>query len=160
VFKNPAWNYKSLNFDADMAATDAIEAGIVNATTPDLRPFAKEGGKLIHYHGWADPQIPTGSSVDFHAHATKNLGGRAADTYRLFMVPGMAHCGGGTGTSTFDMLTALESWVEKGAAPASIPASRVVNGALDRTRALCVYPQRAAYKGTGDVNDAANFVCK
>jgi feruloyl esterase len=160
VFKNPAWDYKSLNFDADMTAAAAIEAGIVNATTPDLRPFAKEGGKLIHYHGWADPQIPAGSSVDFHAHATKNLGNRAADTYRLFMVPGMAHCGGGTGTSTFDMLTALEGWVEKGTAPASIPATRVVNGVVDRARALCVYPQRATYKGTGDVNDAANFVCK
>jgi feruloyl esterase len=72
----------------------------------------------------------------------------------------MAHCGGGVGTSTFDMLTALEQWVETKKAPDSIPASRVVNGAVVRTRPLCPYPQVATYKGSGNTDDAANFVCK
>jgi feruloyl esterase len=76
------------------------------------------------------------------------------------MVPGMGHCGGGDGPSTFDMLTALEQWVEKGKAPDFIPASHVTNGQADRTRKLCAYPQVAAYSGSGDPNDAANFVCR
>jgi feruloyl esterase len=76
------------------------------------------------------------------------------------MVPGMGHCGGGDGTSTFDMLSALEQWVEKGSAPDRINASHMTNGTADRTRPLCPYPQVAAYKGSGDTNDAANFICR
>jgi len=83
----------------------------------------------------------------------------AADFYRMFMVPGMAHCGGGVGTSTFDALTPLVQWVEKGTAPATIPASRVVNGSVVRTRPLCPYPQTAIYKGAGSTDDATNFSC-
>jgi len=82
------------------------------------------------------------------------------NNYRLFMVPGMGHCGGGDGTATFDMLAALEQWVEKSTAPAQIPASRVVDGRADRTRPLCPYPQVASYKGTGSTDEASSFVCK
>jgi feruloyl esterase len=82
------------------------------------------------------------------------------DEYRLFMVPGMGHCGGGDGTSTFNMIGALEQWVEDGKAPDSIPASRVRNGVADRTRPLCPYPQVAAYRGSGSTDDAASFVCR
>ena len=85
---------------------------------------------------------------------------RISSSYRLFMVPGMAHCGGGTGTSTFDMVTALEQWVEGKKAPESIPASRSDGGKVVRTRPLCAYPQTASYKGTGSTDDASNFVCK
>ena len=93
---------------------------------------------------------------------TQALGGadKVNSNYRLFMVPGMGHCGGGDGTATFDMLSALEQWVEKGTAPDQIPASRTVEGRVDRTRPLCSYPKVAAYKGTGDTADASNFVCK
>ena len=83
-----------------------------------------------------------------------------SDRYRLFMVPGMGHCGGGDGTSTFNMISALEQWVEDGQAPDSIPASRVRNGVVDRTRPLCPYPQVAAYKGSGSTDEAANFACR
>ncbi len=86
--------------------------------------------------------------------------GKVMDSYRLFMVPGMNHCGGGPGTTTFDMLAALEQWVEKKQAPSQIPASRVVEGKVERTRPLCPYPQVATYKGSGSTDDAANFVCK
>ena len=82
------------------------------------------------------------------------------DNYRLFMVPGMAHCGGGDGTANFDMLAALEQWVEQGKAPDRIEAARVRNGQTDRTRPLCPYPQTANYKGSGSIDDTANFVCK
>jgi feruloyl esterase len=91
---------------------------------------------------------------------TMGSGRSVSENYRLFMVPGMAHCGGGTGTSTFDMLAALEQWVEDRKDPASIPASRVISGKTVRTRPLCPYPQIAAYKGSGSVDEAANFVCK
>jgi len=90
------------------------------------------------------------------------LGGasRINNSQRLFMVPGMAHCGGGEGTSTFDMLAAIEQWVENGKAPEQIPASRVADGQVVRTRPLCPYPQVAVYKGSGSTDEAASFVCK
>ena len=78
----------------------------------------------------------------------------------MFMVPGMFHCGGGVGTSTFDSATPLMKWVEQGEAPASIPAARIVNGQTVRTRPLCPWPQVAKYKGSGSIDDAANFTCQ
>ena len=162
VFKDPGWNYQTLNFDSHMALVDRIENGAINAMDPNLKPFVARGGKLIQYHGWADQQIPSGSSVEYYQKVLDTMGGarQVQSNYRLFMVPGMGHCGGGDGTSTFDMLTALEQWVEKGSAPDRIHASHVTNGTADRTRPLCPYPQAAAYKGSGDPNDAASFSCR
>src|SRR6185295_10052717 len=162
VFNNPNWDYKTLNFDGDWARVEAIEKGNINAMDPNLKPFFARGGKLIHYHGWADQQIPSGSSVDYYQTVLDTNGGvnKVKENYRMFMVPGMGHCGGGDGPASFDMLAALEQWVEKGKAPDSIPAAHMTNGQPDRTRILCPYPQVATYKGTGDSNDAANFVCK
>lgn len=90
------------------------------------------------------------------------MGGAAktSDWLRLFMAPGMAHCGGGEGPNSFDALTALEQWVEKRKAPDQVLASHSTNGTVDRTRPLCVYPRVARYKGAGSIDDAANFVCK
>jgi feruloyl esterase len=160
VFKSPTWDYKTLNFDSDWALTEKIEGGAINAQNPDLKGFISRGGKLIHYHGWADTQIPTGSSLDYYLSVVKTMGGadRIHGNYRMYLVPGMAHCGGGSGTATFDMLAALEQWVEKGVAPDSIPAARVANGQTKRTRPLCAYPHVATYKVSGRVDDAANFV--
>jgi Tannase and feruloyl esterase len=162
VFNDPKWDYKTLNFDSDMAKVDKIEDGNINAMDPNLKAFFARGGKLIQYHGWADPQIPSGSSVDYYQSVLDTMGGidKVKGNYRLFMVPGMGHCGGGDGPASFDMLAALEQWVEKGKAPDAIPASHLTNGQPDRTRILCPYPQVASYKGAGDPNDAANFVCK
>ena len=162
VFKDPAWNYKTLNFDADMALVDKIEGGAINAMDPNLKPFLARGGKLIQYHGWADQQIPSGSSVGYYESVLDTMGGarQVHEGYRLFMVPGMGHCGGGDGTASFDMLAALEQWVEKGKAPDQITAAHVTNGASDRTRPLCPYPQVATYRGSGSTDDAANFVCR
>jgi tannase/feruloyl esterase len=162
VFNNPAWDYKTLNFDNDMTLVDKIEGGAINAMNPDLKPFFAHGGKLIQYHGWADQQIPSGSSVTYYQSVLDTMGGvnKVKANYRLFMVPGMGHCGGGDGPNNFDMLTALEQWVENNKVPDQIIASRVANGKTDRTRPLCAYPQVATYKGTGSTDDAANFVCK
>jgi feruloyl esterase len=162
VFRNPEWDYRTFHFDADLARTDDQTKAILNAMNPDLRPFIDHGGKLIQYHGWNDPQIEPESSVVYYQSVLKALGGAAAigDSYRLFMVPGMAHCGGGEGTSTFDMLSALENWVERGIRPDRVQGSRVRDGKVDRTRPLCPYPEIAVYKGAGNTNDAASFFCE
>jgi feruloyl esterase len=162
VFKNPSWDYKTLNYDSDMSLVESVEKGNINAMDPNLKPFLSRGGKLIQYHGWADQQIPSGTSPEYYTAVTQALGGadKVKSGYRLFMVPGMGHCGGGDGTATFDMLTALEQWVEKKQAPDQIPASRIVDGRADRTRPLCPYPQVAAYKGSGSTDAASSFVCK
>ena len=162
VFQDPDWDYKTFNFATDVARTEKADKGIMNARNPDLSAFQKHGGKMIQYHGWADPQITPGSSVNYYKNVLETMGGasKVQDFYRLFMVPGMAHCGGGEGTSNFDMLAAMEQWVEKSKAPDQVPASRMKNGQVDRTRPLCPYPQVAQYKGTGSIDDAANFSCK
>jgi feruloyl esterase len=160
VKQDPNFDYKNVNFDADMTA--ALKAGsAIDATDPNLKAFYDRGGKIIQYHGWGDPQISSRSSVTYYEAVAKANGGmkKVAENHRLFMVPGMAHCGGGDGTSTFEMLDYLTRWVEKKEAPASVTASRVVNGQTVRTRPLCPYPSTAQYKGTGSTDEAANFAC-
>ncbi len=159
VFADPGWDFRKFDFDADAART--IEASVdLNALDPDLRKFSTRGGKLIQYHGWSDPQIAPESSVEYYHTVLERMGASgAAEFYRLFMVPGMAHCGGGDGTSNFDMLTALERWVEQKHAPEQIAAARVREGKTDRTRPLCRFPEVARYKGTGSTDEAANFTC-
>jgi feruloyl esterase len=170
VFQDAAWNYKALNFDSDVERTMRAEAGALNAMDPNLKPFLSHG-KLIQYHGWSDPQIAPFTSVQYFQSVLAAMGDQSNvaavsgqlkvnDAYRLFMIPGMAHCGGGDGTSTFDMLTALEQWVEKGKAPDQVPASRIRAGKPDRTRPLCPWPQVAVYNGTGSTDEAVNFTCK
>ena len=162
VFQDPSWDYKTFNFDSDLARTAEAEKGLLNATNPNLSGFMDRGGKLIQYHGWSDPQIAPSSSVEYYKNVLETSGGAAKvqKSYRLFMVPGMAHCRGGDGTSSFDMLSALQQWVENGKAPDRIDASRVRNGITDRTRPLCPYPQLAVYTGTGSTDQASNFSCK
>ncbi len=160
VFEDENWDYKTLNWDSDMEKT-LQKGAATNALDPNLKPFFANGGKIIQYHGWSDPQISPRSSVMYFDSMVKANGGldKVEENYRLFMVPGMAHCGGGEGTSTFDMLTALEEWVYDDAAPARIEASRERNGKVDRTRPLCPYPQVAKYKGSGSTDESANFAC-
>ena len=162
VFKDPTWDYKTFKFETDVARTEKAYGGILNALDPGLKKFAARGGKLIQYHGWADPQIAPGSSVNYYKDVVQTFGDpdKVHNFYRLFMVPGMAHCGGGDGASTFDMLAALEGWVEKGQAPDRVPASRINEGRVDRTRPLCPYPQVSQYKGTGSTDVDANFQCE
>jgi feruloyl esterase len=162
VFKNPDWDYKTLNYDSDIALADMIDNGIDNATDPNLKGYFERGGKLLQYHGWSDQLIAPMNSPNYYASVEKSMGNAAKvrDSYRLFMAPGMSHCQGGEGPSNFDMLTALEQWVEQGKAPDRIVASHMTGGKADRTRPLCPYPQSAVYNGKGSKDDAQNFTCK
>jgi feruloyl esterase len=150
VFQDPNWDFQTLPFNDGRK----LDPGGINAKDPDLSAFRKRGGKLIHYHGWSDPQIPPASSVDYYQSVLEKMGKSVPEFYRLFMVPGMAHCGGGQGVNTFDMVGALEQWVEHGQAPARIPASN-----KERTRPLCAFPEVSRYKGSGNPDDAASFTC-
>jgi feruloyl esterase len=158
VFKDEKWDPKALNYDADVDTADKTATGL-NAVHADLLKFTSRGGKLLIYHGWSDPGIPPFNSVNYYRSVLKATPG-ASGSVRLFMVPGMAHCGGGDGTSTFDMVAAADRWVETKMAPVEIPASRMVDGKVVRTRPLCAYPTVATYKGTGSTDEAANFICK
>jgi feruloyl esterase len=159
AFGRPNANYDWLTFDVatDLDKIQASQA-LLDATDPDLSRFRARGGKIVSYFGWADPALNPLMGVGYYESVIRAMG-PPTDFYRLFMVPGMAHCAGGAGTSTFDALTPLVQWVEKGVAPATIPASRVVDGKVVRTRPLCPYPQTAIYKGSGSTDDAANFTC-
>jgi feruloyl esterase len=158
VFKDPNWDPKSLNYDEHVAQAAKGDNLIFDADSPNLSAFTRRGGKLIMYQGWGEPGIPPANLVKYYGQVQEKTS-NARDSVRLFMVPGMGHCGGGTGVNTFDMVTQLDQWVRSGKVPASVPASRVRNGASDRTRPLCAYPQIAIYKGSGSLDDAANFVC-
>jgi feruloyl esterase len=161
VFKDPNWDWKSFDFDKDAARGDRPENVIMNATNPDMNAFFSHGGKLLLYHGWSDNQVPTPNTIKYYNAVVKNLGGasKAADKVRLFLAPGMGHCGGGEGPNVFDKVAPLERWVEQGKAPDTLVASHVTDGKVDRTRPLCPYPQVVKYKGTGSIDDAANFAC-
>jgi len=132
---------------------------VLDATDPDLTAFRRRGGKLLMYFGWADPQLNPRMGLEYYQDVVAKMGPSTPEFARLFMVPGMFHCGGGIGTSTFDSATPLVNWVEKGEPPAAIPAARIVNNKTVRTRPLCPWPEFARYKGSGSVDDASNFTC-
>jgi feruloyl esterase len=161
VFSDPNWNWRTFDLDRDTARADAAGHGVLAAVNPDLSAFAQRGGKLLTYHGWSDPSIAPQASINFYRStlaATRPPAG-SPDWIRLFMVPGMGHCSGGEGPDTFDMVAALEAWVEHDTPPARIIASKIRNGNVERTRPLCAFPQQARYTGTGSLDDAASFTC-
>jgi feruloyl esterase len=156
----PAPTFKALNFNFD---TDPQRLSVtgpeLDADNPDLSPFVAHGGKIIWWHGMADPSTPITDIVRYYnrmSAATKGVSDPASFA-RIFAAPGVGHCGGGPGLDNFPALDALMNWVELQAAPTSMVATgTAVPG---RSRPICVWPQWASYKGSGDINDAANFIC-
>jgi len=177
VYGNPDWQFRSFDPDRDVKAADDRMAKHLNATDPDLSAFEKRGGKLIPFHGWADAAIPAINAINYYESVQAKMGaGKTNEFVRLYMVPGMEHCGGGPGPNVFGQFgtpnadrfhnidAALEAWVEQGTAPAEIIATKYntnndARSGVARTRPLCTWPQLAKYKGTGSTDDAANFVC-
>jgi feruloyl esterase len=184
VFEDPNWDFRTMDFDRDVRIADLKTGAILNATSADLRSFRAAGGKLIQYHGWGDAAIPAPSSIEYYESVrtflskypdARTQGSRPTeDFYRLFLVPGMAHCGGGIGPNRFgngpsvsridpesDAFSALERWVERGIAPDQIIGTGTVadDPSKTLTRPLCPYPNVARYRGSGDINDAASFAC-
>ena len=161
VFKDPGWDWRTFDLERDLAIAVKADNGTINAVNPDLRAFVEHGGKLLMYHGWSDQMAPPRASINYYSSVLDKMGGEAktAGWIRLFMVPGMAHCGGGEGPNGFDVVNTLDQWVEQGKAPDQILASRSTVGKVDRTRPLCPYPKTARYKGSGSTDDAANFEC-
>jgi Tannase and feruloyl esterase len=178
VYEKADWDYRTFALGPALEAAEAKTGSALDATDPDLRPFAERGGKLILYHGWDDPAIPALSTVGYYRSVVARIGQGAADrSVRLYMVPGMQHCGGGPGADSFgeyfgmpatdaahDVRLALEQWVEKGLAPSALIAAKPeAAGPTPRpklTRLLCPYPATATYDGTGDTTDASSYACR
>ena len=153
-------NWNGMNFDLDKDLALAVEnAGFIDAINPDLSKFKARGGKLLMYHGWADPGPAPQNTINYYSKVIQKTGGKADDWMRLFLLPGVGHCGGGVGPDRADLVTPLEKWRESGTAPSQIVASRTRNGQIDMTRPLCPYPQIAKWNGTGSSDEAKNFVC-
>lgn len=159
----PPFSATSMDVDAraDAAASSSADVLTATATWTNLNTFSKRGGKLAFFHGVSDPWFSALDTIDYYERMTKANGGpeQVMSWSRLYLAPGMGHCGGGTAAlDSFDLLSAMVDWVEKGSAPASVAATgRAFPG---RSRPLCAYPQHAHYKGQGDTQDAKNFECR
>jgi feruloyl esterase len=154
----PTYDSSQFDYDRDVALVSRWSK-LADAKDPDLSKFRKSGGKLIMTYGWADTILQPLMGVNYYEAVVKTNGKSTTDFARLFMAPGMAHCGGGIGPDRNDAVTAVIDWVEKGKAPDQLIASKVINGQVARTRPLCAYPQVARYNGQGSIDDAANFSC-
>lgn len=175
VYQNPDWDPGTYNIHDALKLADQNLAQALNANDADLEPFTKAGGKLILYQGWNDPAVPALSTLDYYNGVTKSLGQRRTDAFvRLYMVPGMQHCGGGSGPADFgqdpsgprgdashDIFTALEQWVELGRAPGRLIAVKRLPGmaAPLMTRPICPYPEAIKYTGKGSTSQASSFIC-
>jgi feruloyl esterase len=184
LFEQKNWDFRTLDFDKDIAFSDRKVSPVIDSINPDLRSFRDHGGKLIQYHGWSDALIPPGGSVVYYENVAafmskypdprRDSATPVESFYRLFMIPGMAHCYGGAGPTAiaptddadatdpkFDLMLSLEQWVEKGIAPEMVIGSGKAPNDPTKTmsRPICPYPQVTRYKGKGDTNEAASFEC-
>ncbi|MFT4112137.1 tannase/feruloyl esterase family alpha/beta hydrolase [Silvibacterium sp.] len=180
VYDDPHWDWKSFTLDKAIVDATRKTALDLNASDPDLRPFAARGGKLILYHGWNDPAISPLSTIQYY-ESVRKVDPAYASYVRLFLVPGMQHCMNGPGPSSFgqfgwapgtgpddaqhNLYRALEDWVNQGPAPDSVIAAKIdaESGAkpgITMTRPLCAYPEQAHYNGHGDPAQASSFTCR
>jgi feruloyl esterase len=158
VFNDPNWDYSTYNF-ANWKKDSALAASFLNATNPDLRAFNSRGGKLILWHGWADPALTPLASIRYHEQVYAR-DANAASYFRTFLMPGVLHCGGGAGPDNADWTEAIVQWVEQGKAPERVVATKTQGSTVTRSRPLCPYPQKAVYNGSGSTDDEKNFSCR
>jgi feruloyl esterase len=154
----PGYDYRTFDFARDPPML-AAWGEQVDAKDTDLSHFRARGGKLLMTYGWADPVLQPLAGVRYYEQAVERNGARTGDFFRLFMVPGMTHCSGGNGTDSFDSMTAMVNWVEKGKAPDMLIARHMNGGQAVRSRPLCPYPQVARYAGRGSIDEAGSFHC-
>lgn len=177
VYQNPAWNFRTFNFDRDVAVLDAKLGPVRNAPDANLKSFKDRGGKLLLYHGWSDADIAPLSTISYYQNVVAKIGQPSSREFvRVYMVPGMQHCGGGPGVTVlgavpesgadpqYGIQVVLERWVERNAAPAEIMATKYKRSGdpesgVAGTRPICPYPEVARYKGTGSTEEAASFSC-
>ncbi len=180
VFDDAKWKVSQFNFDKDVATVEAKVGGVLTAGNPDLKPFQSHGGKLVIYHGWNDGSPPPLHSVQYYQRVAEKMGGvdKTREFFRLFMIPGMMHCGLGEGPNLFgnafdlkpvadpehDIFLALQTWVEKGTAPDHIVATKYPDDDRSKPKAMsrpvCAYPQQAKWDGKGDTSEAASWKCE
>jgi hypothetical protein len=178
VTGDPKWNAQTVDIQAMLKLSQEKSAADLDATNPDLSKFSARGGKLILYHGWNDPAISPWNTIAYYKQVLQIMGEeKAAGFTRLYMAPGMEHCIGGPGPSSFGqfgtgttkgeqygLFDSLQDWVEKGAPAEDVFATKFAPGADGKmkavmTRPLCAFPKVARYKGTGDGNDSGSFEC-
>jgi feruloyl esterase len=158
--QDPNWDPMTFDLETDLALA-LKNAGFVEANDPDLAKFKARGGKLLLYHGWADPGPAPENTINYYDAVNRKLGGTQDDWMRLFLMPGVGHCGGGVGPDQADFLGALERWREQGVAPGQIIATRPSGrgAASPMSRPLCPHPQVARHTGSGSTDDAKSFAC-
>jgi pimeloyl-ACP methyl ester carboxylesterase len=158
MLSDPSWDYTTYDFTT-FAHDTAKLAPIVNAENPDLGALKKRGGKVIIWHGWADPALNAASTINYYRRVQQR-DPHAGDYSRLYLLPGVAHCNGGPGPHRVEWLDAMVDWVEHGKAPQRLIAKKTSADRPQRTRPVCPYPQHAVYKGTGSTDLEENFVCR
>ena len=169
VHADDSWSPASFDLDREWRTGRATVSRSIDALDPNLRPFLARGGKLLVYHGWNDAAIPAGNALRYFDAMRRAVGPRLASSTRLFMLPGVGHCAGGTGPDTIDYFSEIDRWADSGQAPEQIIATKFEKpfaafglepGKTLRSRPACAWPKTARYKGAGSTDDAASYVCR
>jgi feruloyl esterase len=158
VFNDPNWDYTKYDF-ANYKRDTELTASYLNSNDPNLEAFKAKGHKLIMWHGWADAGLSPLGTVQYYEQVQAR-DPKAQEFFRLFMLPGVLHCGGGAGPDVVDWPAAIADWVEKGSAPQRLVATKLSSNTVVKARPICAYPQHAVYTGNGSTDEEKNFICK
>lgn len=158
VYGDSTWSY--VGYDLARAGRDGARVdAVLSPTSADLSAFRARGGKLLLAHGWSDPGISPRATIGYF-EAVQRRTPQAESFTRLFLLPGVLHCDGGSGCDEVDYAGVIRRWVEQEEAPSRIVARKLRDGQVVRTRPLCAYPMTARYRGAGSSDDAASFDCR